>query len=340
MGPVMTRITMNMSLVQEYARTLSELAGDDFQVEVCARLQGVILSFQSIPSNPHGDAGLDGISHDGEHGYCCYGPEHDAFKKPKDRERAIVEKFKSDLRRLFELDFKSKKLGRIENKEMATILPTGRVLKHIKLIVNWFESHRILNPISTAVGQYRSLSACKYVDPGASVIVMGPKELAGCHAVDEATILRSRQSIFFKNVQTAAQTMTIENPTDFDAKMDILLKIRPGQSDAIEKMKKQFLADWRMALAFERQIDGTLPTLHHALEQHRRRILQRVAQLMVQSDRRWAELGRAEEIATEVLKPDFHTFGSSLLGAISSGEVARLIGECPITWELPGGGNV
>jgi hypothetical protein len=101
-----------MSLVEQYARTLSELSEGDFQAEVCARLQSVILSFQTIPSKPHGDAALDGISHAGEHGYCCYGPKHDAFKRAKDRENAIVKKFRSDLGRVFELDFKSKKLIR------------------------------------------------------------------------------------------------------------------------------------------------------------------------------------------------------------------------------------
>ena len=91
-----------------------------------------------------------------------------------------------------------------------------------------------------------------------------------------------------------------------------------------------------MALAFEQKLDGSLPTLHKALEDHRRRILQKVAQLMIASDKPWAELGRAGEIATGVLAPDFETaFGTTLLGAISSGEVARLIGECPIGWEAP-----
>jgi hypothetical protein len=78
-----------MSLINEYARTLSQLTGDDFQEEVCTRLQTVILSFQTIPPKPQGDAGLDGISHDGEHRYCCYGPEHDEFKKPKGTDKWI-----------------------------------------------------------------------------------------------------------------------------------------------------------------------------------------------------------------------------------------------------------
>jgi hypothetical protein len=326
----------DMSLADEYARTLSQLTGDGFQDEVCTRLHSAILSFQTIPRKPHGDAGLDGLSHDGEHAYCCYGPEHDAFKKPKDRERAIVDKFKGDLRRLFELDFENRKPIRIENKEIPTILREGGKLKHIKLIVNWFESHRVVGPISTAVAQYKQLSACKYVDPGASVIIMGPKELANAYPVDASTILGSRQRIFFKEVQSASELVQIENPTDFDAKMTVLCEICPSQICTIEGLKEQFLADWRMALAFERKLDETMPALHQALDSNRRRILQRVAQLMLGSDRPWMELERAGEVASSVLAHDFKTYGETLLGAISSGEVARLIGECPITWEAQG----
>ena len=325
-----------MSLADEYARTLSQLTGDNFQDEVCTRLHSAILSFQTIPRKPHGDAGLDGLSHEGEHAYCCYGPEHDEFKKPKDRERAIVVKFTGDLRRLFELDFENRKPIRIENKEISTILREGGKLKHIKLIVNWFESHRVVGPISTAVAQYKQLSACKYVDLGASVIIMGPKELANAYPVDTSTILGSRQRIFFKEVQSASEFVQIENPTDFDAKMTVLCEICPSQICTIEGLKEQFLADWRMALAFERKLDETVPPLHQALDSHRRRILQRVAQLMLGSDRPWMELEHAGEVASSVLAHDFKTYGETLLGAISSGEVARLIGECPITWEAPG----
>jgi hypothetical protein len=81
--------------------SLSILNGDDSQDEVSARLQGVIIDFQPVPSNPQGDAGIDGFSHHGERAYGCYGPEQDAFKKNKDREKAIVDKFKEDLLRIF-----------------------------------------------------------------------------------------------------------------------------------------------------------------------------------------------------------------------------------------------
>lgn len=127
-------------------------------------------------------------------------PQYDAAKTPKERTNAIVDKFKSDLRRLFELDIKGTKLVQIENKEIATILPDGTTLKHIKLIVNWFESHRILGPIGTALKKYRKESCCKYVDVDASVVIWGPIELATAYPPDENTILRSRHRKFLNEV--------------------------------------------------------------------------------------------------------------------------------------------
>ena len=185
-----------MTIVQEYARSLASLSGIDFEAEVCARLQSVDLGFQTVPSKPQGDAGLDGLSDHGECGYCCYGPGHDEFKQNRSREAAITKKFKADLRRLFELDIKGSKIVKSANVEMAKILPKGRKLRHIKLIVNWFESHRVLGPISTAADEYREASECRYVTQDVSVVVVGPHELANQYAVDEQTIIRGASTCF------------------------------------------------------------------------------------------------------------------------------------------------
>src|ERR1700722_13479860 len=50
------------SLIDEYAASLENLTGNDFQAEVCARLHTFIIGFQTVPAKPHGDAGLDAFS--------------------------------------------------------------------------------------------------------------------------------------------------------------------------------------------------------------------------------------------------------------------------------------
>ena len=325
-----------MSIVDEYEHSLASLSGADFQMEVCARLQSVNLGFQSVPAKPQGDAGLDGLSHDGECGYCCYGPEHDEFKQNRAREAAITKKFKADLRRLFELDSKGHKLVRSVNTEMAKILPKGRKLKNIRLIVNWFESHRVLGPISTAVEEYRKVSECRYVTDDASVVVLGPRELANQYAVDEQTIIRARQRVSIQRIHDTAASIEIENSTDFDKKMETLRMTRPDNTEAISALDKQLRKNWRTALAFERELDETLPQFHQILEENRERIVVQATQLMLTDNDPGSQLIKASEFAKQLLDQDFGNCYGSLIHDVSSGEIARLIGECPIGWEPSG----
>ena len=80
----------------------------------------------------------------------------------------------------------------------------------------------------------------------------------------------------------------------------------------------------------------TLPDMHRALEDDRKHILKRVSELMLVSKEPWAELGRAGAIAEEILGQDFGRLYGPLVRDVSSGEIARLIGECPVGWEKPG----
>ena len=84
---------MPTPLVDEYARVLQGLEGLDFQAEVNARMTTVIVGFQTIPTTPRGDAGLDGLSHNGTHAYCCYGMTHNSFQDNRSLEKAVVKKF-------------------------------------------------------------------------------------------------------------------------------------------------------------------------------------------------------------------------------------------------------
>ncbi|KAA6461881.1 hypothetical protein DYQ86_09535 [Acidobacteria bacterium AB60] len=321
------------SLIAEYAASLEALSGDDFQAEVCARLQAFITGFQSVPDKPMGDAGLDAIADHGLRAYCCYGPEHDAFKTPKKRIDGIIGKFSADLRRIYELDLIKGSLVFAESPEMSTILPAGRKIQQIELLVNWFESHRIIGPILTAVEAYQKASKCRYAECNAKIIVVGPKDLANRYAIDEVTITRARQRIFLQKVQEKSQTIVIGSTAKFDEKRDALKLIIPGKDAQIEQLWNALLSRWRMSLAFEQELADTLPNLHRDLEANRARILTRVLTLMVNSAEPWTQLDNATKIATEILEKDFDKLYGTLIDDVSSGEIARLIGECPIGWE-------
>jgi hypothetical protein len=220
----------------EYEKSLASLSGNTFQEEVSVRLGKFIDGFQTVPAHPQGDAGLDAISHFGEQAYCCYGLEHDEFKTPAQRVKAIIKKFKNDLLKLFEL--KGEKLVHAENKELVTILPKGTKIKHITLICNWFNSHQVLGPILTAVQEYLKASQCRYVDGKVTVVVVGPKQLAMQYAVDEQTIARVRHRTLVKNVEKKAKEKTLAGTQKFDKKIAALRQIRclwPGMSTLLCK---------------------------------------------------------------------------------------------------------
>jgi hypothetical protein len=317
----------------EYAKTLASLSGNTFQEEVSVRLGKFIDGFQTVPAHPQGDAGLDAISHFGEQAYCCYGLEHDEFKTPAQRVKAIVKKFKSDLLKLFEL--KGKKLVHAENKELATILPKGAKINHITLICNWFNSHQVLGPILTAVQDYSKASQCRYVDGKVTVVMVGPKQLAMQYAVDEQTIARVRHRTLVKNVEKKAKEKTLAGTEKFDKKMAALRQILPGQDEAIDEVEEDFRHGWRVALTFEEELNATLPDQHRSFEADRRRIRADVSTMMLGTKEPWKELPKTKQLARDVLQEDFGNLFGPLLIDVSSGEIARLIGECRIRWEAP-----
>jgi hypothetical protein len=315
----------------EYEQTLASLSGDAFQTEVSVRLGKFIDGFQTVPAYPQGDAGLDAISHYGEKAYCCYGLEHDEFKTPKQREKAIVKKFKGDLLKLFELD--GENLTFSENKELSTILPKGKKIKHVELVCNWFNSHQVLGPILTAVQEYVGSSQCRYVEKDVTVRLIGPKQLANQYAVDELTIARVRQRAVVENVEKKAKDKKLEGTEKFDKKMATLRVILPGQDDAIDAVQEEFQRGWRVALAFEEELNDTLPHLHRSFELDRQRITGDVSTLMLGTTHPWTELPKTKKLALEILEKDFGNIFGALLVDVSSGEIARLIGECRIKWE-------
>ena len=323
---------MPTPLIAEYARVLQGLEGSEFQAEVSARMATVIVGFQTIPDRPQGDAGLDGLSHNGTRAYCCYGMEHNGFRDNASRETALVKKFSGDLRRLFELEMKAGMLVHKDTGELPTILPSKQRLVHINLVSNWFGSHRVLGPLMTRFNEYKTASSCRFVTPAATLIVMGPVELANCYAVDEVTIARATTRGFVDRVHQVANEDDIVDLMDFDVKMAILRQLLPDHLSAVDGVAEGLRANWRMALAFEKELVEALPDLHRALEHARSQILTNVSELIISGQDPWKVLLKAEELARDILARDFGHLYGPILPQVSSGEIARLIGECPMGW--------
>jgi hypothetical protein len=355
-----------MSLAEKYVAEFELLTGIAFQDEVCARLQETDPSFQTIPTKD-GDGGLDGLSSNGEIPYCCFGHEYDPAKTQAQYNEKIVEKFSSDLRRLLELKSiatdisgsqlsipdpeikeaadsaigvgtpkkKKKELVHADNKELAAIIASGVKIKHIKLVLNRFESNKVLGKLQTALKKYITASKCAFVEATVSLVIIGPKQLANEHYVDELTLSRAKHRILAKKVEQAAINIALnaQDQKTFDTKMAMLKELRPNRDAAVDGMAETFREDWRTALACEKELSDEASTLHYALEQGRRTLLAKIQMKMYASNAPWDELPNAVQLAEEIFGSSLGSWWGDLKSAACRGEVARLIGDCPIGWD-------
>lgn len=323
---------MTSTNLADYEQLIGKLEGNVFQDEVCARLQSTYVDFQRIPAKPHGDGGLDGLSHGQERAYCCYGPEQEARKLDnKGLKDDIITKFSSDLRRIFELGFEKRRLKPTATKELETILGENRKIKHIYLVVSCFESHRIIGPLNTNFDKYKSASELRFVDNGATITIWGPRDLVGLGAVDEHTLFRIQNPGLIACIQSASAA-ALTKSGDFDAKFSDLKRRRPGASVKIDEIAQKLREAWAAEIALDNDLSKNSLGLHQILESVRSN-----AALLAQTKSMCATNPYAlidtmnEEIASQLDRGFGNRFGT-LTPRITQGIVASLIGECPIDW--------
>lgn len=321
-----------------YARSLGSLEGDLFETEVCARLRAVFADFQRIPRKPSGDAGLDGLSHGHTRAYCCYGPEQEPFKTNKQGLKDdILRKFRADLRKLFELEMKGKTaVAHCPSTELGTVVAEGTKVKNVYLIVSWFEDRRFIGPLTTSFNKYREASLCNYVHAQAGLSIWGPADLATLAIVDEHTKFRAENSALFAKIKAARDSLpSSPTPADFDAKFDWLCA-EPGTSlsqiERYNNLRQHFKKMWGTALVAEQELAASSPRLHEALETAR-------TQAAVSADLRSLQGENAATLISNMRKDIRSHLGPTFTGAmgdvaddIADGEMARLLGNCPIDW--------
>jgi hypothetical protein len=324
-------------LVDAYIRALGELEEFAFQRAIVQRLLVVLNSFQAVPAYPQGDGGLDGHSHKGTRGYCCYGLKYDTAKTPQQRSKQIVKKFSSDLRRLYELEPKGKtKFVHKENDALLSIFgavppPTERI-SHVTLVANWFDSHTPLGAIRQNGAIYASESQCRWIASDADVIIKGPKEFADQFGADESTMMWLKHQEMLTRLDEEAPLVEVPHGPTFDSKMLAAEAMLPDSQDDVRRVAETLRRDWQWAIAFERQLSDRLPQLHAALERGRRRLLMRV--LTHKSVTPWEAINCAQDISESVFGDDFLSlYGNGMVRDLASGEVARLVGACPINWK-------
>ncbi len=327
---------------REFAQRLGVLEGQDFQDEVCRFLRHNMNDFQHVVAKPHGDGGLDGLSDDYTTAYFCYGPEQEPSKvKARGLASEIVRKFREDIRHLFELESKGKggkaTLSHTPNTQLGTILPPGKRISTVRLIVSVDDDHRVLGPLKGAFDKCRAASQCRYVTQTACMTLWSPKELATMGTVDDATNMRIDQRVLLKRLELAlasspAATTAVQT-SDFDAKFDwVQVNVNP-KPGAVQRLRSHFMKSWLDALAIENDFANNAVQLHQTLMNARDAA---AIDADLASGGQQAPLSLIEVMRKQLTERMSEYLGAriapELLSRLVDGEIARLIGECPIDW--------
>jgi hypothetical protein len=328
-------------LAEDYARKLALLSGDPFETEVITALQQTISSFQRVPDKPHGDGGLDGLSHQYSRAYCCYGLELQpgpgtlaaALRKK------IANKFKADLRRLLAVEFRSRKLVEKANIVLAGVLgdpPSSRIMMII-LITNVFEDNRLIGDLRKGFEEYMNASKKRFVDGRCELVIWGPIDFANNMAVSEQCLLRVENPGLFEVLKTVEQQAKTHEPSDqdkFNEKFAYLDANLPRLKEGIQALKTTFKLGWSKSILIDQQLAATLPNVHEEYERARKTAAtnahiasgkQGVDPFELLENVRVGLRIRMAELVNGGLPP-------STRDELVEAETGRLIGECPLDW--------
>jgi len=327
----------------EYARKLGLLTGDAFEAEVVTAFQQTLSGFQRVPDKPHGDGGLDGISHGFTHAYCCYGLELQPAPGTLTAalRKKIVRKFKDDLLRLFELKRVRGAMKDCENTVLPKVLGLPKIttkFKVIRLIANVFEDNQLIGDLRTAFEMFRKASKRRFIAADCELTIWGPVDVANNTAVSEQFLLRVEHPALFDVLRIVTAAVDTHEPADqdkFNAKFDDLASRLPlARAAGIESLRATFKRAWSRSILLNERLSGTLPNLHQQVEGARARAATDalIASSKANSDpldllekSREGLRQQLVELVKGGLPPDVRD-------DLADAETGRLIGECPLDW--------
>lgn len=324
--------------------SIKQLEGDSFQLEFVTLLAKHFHDTQRIPDQPQGDGGLDAYSHDATHAYCCYGPEISTEPNISKREltKRIIEKFKKDLQRLFEIKVqgqgRNRKIVYNENKKLPTVLgQNGKKLISIKCVVSRLDDNTILGKLNDAFNEYKQVSKLQHIDPNCTLNVWGPEDVVTRLSIDDSDLLRLTQpkiASLLQELETGELPVPKESLT-FEEKFETIKEQNPNQIEAIEALKAAMMVNWRKCLLFNERLQSDHPYIHQAFEKA-------VKDSALSANRTNISHSGNTVQAIEVFTQTFSDRTAKDLDIyfelvpkvpLSEMVTARLIGECPIGWK-------
>lgn len=335
--------TSPLSPVQrEFIKAISLLTGQDFEDCVVAALQQSLEGgCQRVTAISGGDGGIDGLSHNHQRAYCCYGL--DTQPRPSTTSKALAgkvsEKFKEDILRILELGPRDEGLPRKDNDILEKVLDTSSPdkIKCIVLVTNAFYESSVIGTLKRAFIAFCKKSTMRFVDPKCDLMVWGPEDLARNIVITPQNLLRVQDPALFR-VLTEFDTDTEAPPQDlhdaFYSKFECIIEANPSTSDIISEIRDDLRKLWQNGIALDNRLAANMPSIHEEFSRARR-VSAREA--LIKSARHWqdpidlletcrAELQRTLASTSLGLAP------SSILRELADAEVGRLIGECPLRW--------
>jgi hypothetical protein len=320
------------SPIDHYADYLGALEGNDFQDHISFRLGRRFTDFTPVPASP-GDGGIDGLSHGLTHGYCCYGPHRASHNTTAALASAVTNKFRDDLRKLFELKKKGNGWCDDPSLTLAGIFENGAKLKALYLLCSWMGHNSVIGKLNAAFDEYKKHSAMRYIDPGCTITPWDAKQFAGAWGVDEGLQVLINHSKLAARISAAADTLPLPTSPDFDNKFEWLRQSVPESAKHIGALADRLRKSWRMALAFEYDLSSTAPTLHEAYELAKSAADDDAA--FIQADPSLAvfqKIARLRQAFEQRLAVPFQEHYGTVMTSVSDGELGRRIGECNVDW--------
>lgn len=328
----------------EFVRRLSALTGNPFQEVIVQLLLRRFPSFQSVPAKPHGDGGVDGLSHNQTRAYCCYGLEYVPTDKKTDVRRKLCEKYRSDLRRIFEVTPSKSKQGSTRsrkpalehepNTELEAIFAAGAKLTTIHLVSNQYEDNTVLGPLNSDFQNCISSSQCRFVDKTCTLSLWGPKEMSQVAILDEQTLLLIENPQLFNILSTSTVAPLPNQTEDFDEKFDqISPSATPHTTATVNELRAAYRQAWAQSILRDQRLINNFPNFHQKIERIRKTAISRARIGSLQPNQAPAKLlQEIKDHITQSISAEFAGLPPYLCDDLGNEEVARLIGTCPLEW--------
>lgn len=324
---------------REYAQLLGQIYGDEFQEEIIFLLTRTYLDFQRIAQKPHGDGGFDGLSHGLTHGYFCYGLDLQPTSKttPDELRTKVARKFREDFRKIFELKYEGKALVHEENSRLATVLTAGKKVKHLRLIANYAEDHRLIGDLNQSWTEYKQASACRFIDDTCGWHLWGPDDICGNLIIDEIALFRIKEPNIANIISEIENTEPhqLPPPTITTDNLEDKIMALNNDKEFIEEQKEYILTDWRRHLFMMQKFNTHIPDYHKRLE---------VLVKKSAAEANFASVAGPKAAPTELVRNvrEKIYFGAkailcpampdSVAQEFADWTVARMIGHCPLDW--------